>query len=84
MWYKAKWLRSGGGCINNTMSHCINPDLPFGGIRYSQIGRYHPKYSFDEFLYEKGIIKSTGKFEANLIYPPYNDRNLKTTQKLIE
>jgi len=38
----------GGGCINNTVMHVANPNLPFGGVGESGMGAYHGKNSFDE------------------------------------
>ena len=43
-------LSFGGGCVNDTIAHFINDELPFGGVGNSGIGAYHGKYSFDTFL----------------------------------
>lgn len=45
-------VSSGGVCVNDTISHLINPDLPFGGVGASGMGQYHGKYSFDTFTHE--------------------------------
>ena len=53
-------VSSGGVCVNDTISHLINPDLPFGGVGASGMGQYHGKYSFDTFTHEKSVF-----------YPPF-------------
>ncbi len=41
-----EWIKKipfGGGCVNNTVWHFTNENLPFGGIGNSGIGAYHGK-----------------------------------------
>lgn len=59
----------GGGCINDTLYHLANPNLPFGGVGKSGIGAYHGKYSFDAFSHSKSIMKQTTKLDIPLRYP---------------
>ncbi|MCA0970168.1 aldehyde dehydrogenase [Halobacillus litoralis] len=59
----------GGGCINDTLYHILNPYLPFGGVGESGIGSYHGKYSFDTFTHHKSITKQSTKFDQNFRYP---------------
>ena len=49
-------VSSGGVCVNDTISHLINPNLPFGGVGASGMGQYHGKYSFDTFTHEKSVF----------------------------
>lgn len=81
--YIIKNVQFGGGCINHAISHVANPNLPFGGIGYSGIGKYHSKYTFNTFSHEKSIFKSKGKFDSNLLYPPYNDKNLRLARRFL-
>lgn len=67
-------LSFGGGAINDTLLHLANPNLPFGGIGASGIGRYHGKYSFDTFTHEKPYIFKTTKLESGLLFPPYKGK----------
>lgn len=62
-------LSFGGGCINDTMMHLGNNQLPFGGIGTSGIGKYHGKYSFDTFTHEKSVLKQTTAFDLAFRYP---------------
>ncbi|WFA09011.1 aldehyde dehydrogenase [Tissierella sp. Yu-01] len=77
-------IQFGGGCINNAIYHIVNSNLPFGGVGYSGMGRYHSKYSFDTFTHEKSIFKSYGKFDSNLIYPPYKEKTFKLVKKILK
>lgn len=61
----------GGGCINDTLIHLSNPNLPFGGIGTSGIGAYHGKFSFDTFSHQKAITHRSFLLDSKLRYPPY-------------
>ena len=76
-------IQFGGGCINHLISHVANPHLPFGGIGFSGMGRYHSKYTFDTFSHEKSIFKSRGTFDTNILYPPYKEEKLKLAKKFL-
>ncbi|WP_042145822.1 aldehyde dehydrogenase [Paucisalibacillus sp. EB02] len=62
-------LSFGGGCVNDTLYHLANPNLPFGGVGQSGMGGYHGKHSFDTFSHHKSILKQTTKFDIPLRYP---------------
>lgn len=64
----------GGGCINDSISHLINPNLPFGGVGQSGIGSYHGKSSFNLFSHQKGVVHRGTWVDLPLRYPPYKDR----------
>ncbi len=64
----------GGGCINNTVMHVANPNLPFGGVGESGMGAYHGKNSFDAFSHQRGILKATTLFDIKMRYAPYGDK----------
>ncbi|HEY0976653.1 MAG TPA: aldehyde dehydrogenase family protein [Flavobacteriales bacterium] len=61
----------GGGCVNNTLAHFGNPELPLGGIGTSGMGRYHGRYGFEVFSHAKGIVHSSTLFDPGVQYPPY-------------
>lgn len=67
-------LPFGGGCINNTLVHLSNPNLPFGGVGGSGMGAYHGKHSFDTFSHRKGIVKSMQAIDPSVRYQPYRDK----------
>jgi aldehyde dehydrogenase (NAD+) len=74
-------IQFGGGCINDTVAHLGNLELPFGGIGQSGFGSYHGKTSFDIFSQKKSIMKKSRWLDIPLRYPPY-DGNLKWIKKL--
>lgn len=67
----------GGGCINNTIMHLVDPNLPFGGIGNSGFGAYHGKAGFDAFSHKKSVIKTGNWFDLKQKYPPYDKRSLR-------
>jgi aldehyde dehydrogenase (NAD+) len=64
----------GGGCINDTLVHLANPNLPFGGVGTSGIGSYHGKRSFDTFTHYKSIYQQGTSVDIPLRYPPYEGK----------
>ena len=70
---------SGGVCVNHTLLHFVPPELPFGGVGSSGMGRYHGKAGFDAFSNMKGVLSKPIAGENTLVYPPYTDAK----QKLI-
>lgn len=77
-------IEFGGGCINSTISHVANANLPFGGVGKSGIGKYHSKYTFFEFTHEKSIYKRIFKIGEGLKYPPYSSRKLTLVRKVMK
>ncbi len=70
-----EWIQqhshSGGLCINDTLVHLAQDDLPFGGIGPSGMGQYHGEEGFKTFSHIKGIHKK-GRFNSgSFIMPPY-------------
>ncbi|MDR2763716.1 MAG: aldehyde dehydrogenase [Tannerella sp.] len=63
----------GGGCINATILHMLNPHMPFGGVGSSGMGRYHGRWSIEAFSHRKSILHQTPTAEPSLFYPPYDD-----------
>ncbi|MDG1747065.1 MAG: aldehyde dehydrogenase family protein, partial [Bacteroidia bacterium] len=64
-------------CINNTIMHLVDPNLPFGGIGNSGFGAYHGKAGFDAFSHKKSVIKTGNWFDLRQKYPPYDKRSLR-------
>ena len=82
--YILEHIEFGGGCINHAISHVINSNLPFGGVGYSGMGRYHSKYTFDTFSHEKSIFEALTKYELNLKFPPYTEMKLKLAKMFLK
>ena len=62
---------SGGVCLNDVVMQVGVPDLPFGGVGSSGMGRYHGKSGFDTFSHQKAVLKRPFRFDFKLRYPPY-------------
>lgn len=73
----------GGGCINDTLMHISNPNLPFGGVGNSGIGSYHGKFSFETFSHQKGVLDRTAWGEPTIKYPPYTEANKNLMKKFL-
>lgn len=82
--YILKRTCSGGVSINDTVSHIINPNLPFGGIGYSGMGNYHGEYGFMNFTHLRAVLKRSTKFRSALAHPPFSDKKLKTIKKYVK
>lgn len=76
-------LSFGGGCINDTVMHLSNDNLPFGGVGGSGIGNYHGKYGFEAFSHQKAILEKATWGEPNIKYPPYSEKKLNWIKKLL-
>merc|ERR1719436_818983 len=74
---------SGGVCVNDTIFHIANPDLPFGGVGGSGMGRYHGKYGFDEFSHIRSVMYRATWIDPAQRYPPYTETNLRMMEKIM-
>ena len=74
---------SGNACINDVIMHMVVPELPFGGVGDSGMGRYHGQWSFETFTHRKGVLSRTTHLDFPVRYPPYTDGHL-TLMKLID
>jgi aldehyde dehydrogenase (NAD+) len=74
--------RSGGVCINDTISHLLARDLPFGGIGASGMGRYHGKAGFDAFSHRRAIMRRRFFPDPAVRYPPIRT-SLETLRRMM-
>lgn len=64
---------AGTTVINDTTLQFVHPNLPFGGVNHSGIGKAHGEYGYREFTNERAMLKQRrGLTSAMLIYPPFN------------
>jgi acyl-CoA reductase-like NAD-dependent aldehyde dehydrogenase len=63
-------IRSGGVCVNDTLSHILPPQLPFGGVGESGMGSYHGKAGFDTFTHRRPVMRRSFLGENSFRYPP--------------
>ena len=62
---------SGSANVNDVMMHACNPNLPFGGVGKSGMGRYHGKFSFECFSHYKSVLFKMNHGDVPFRYPPY-------------
>lgn len=63
-------IRSGGVCVNDTVSHILARDLPFGGLGESGMGAYHGKTGFDAFSHHRSVMRRPFSPDPSFRYPP--------------
>jgi len=74
---------SGGVCLNDTLLHVAQDDLPFGGIGASGMGHYHGHEGFLTFSKAKAVFSKPRFNAARLIYPPYGGRLQRLIRQLL-
>ncbi|KFZ30208.1 aldehyde dehydrogenase [Pseudidiomarina salinarum] len=62
---------AGNQCNNDTLMFMLNPELPFGGVGASGMGRYHGRYGFDTFSHQKAVMSRPFWMDPSFRYPPY-------------
>tara|TARA_B100000700_G_scaffold288457_1_gene344946 strand:+ start:639 stop:2030 length:1392 start_codon:yes stop_codon:yes gene_type:complete len=73
---------SGGVCFNDVVLQAGIPELPFGGVGSSGIGKYHGKAGFDNLTHYKSVLKRPFWLDLKFRYPPYKI-DLSLLRKLI-
>lgn len=74
---------AGDTVVNDLMLQFSNPELPFGGVNNSGIGKSNGFFGFQEFSNLRGVTKR--QFGTmNFIYPPYNDKVKKLIDLLVK
>jgi aldehyde dehydrogenase (NAD+) len=74
---------SGGVCINDVVVHLAVPELPFGGVGESGMGKYHGRASFETFSHAKSVLTKSESLEIPLRYPPYSESKFKWLRRLL-
>jgi aldehyde dehydrogenase (NAD+) len=64
---------SGDACINGCSIHLLIPELPFGGVGNSGVGKYHGRYGFEAFTNARGVLYHGAKIDPGVKYPPYSE-----------
>ncbi len=62
---------SGGACVNDTIMHIVNHNMPFGGVGNSGLGKYHGKLSFDAFSNKRAVVFTPTWIDLPVRYMPY-------------
>lgn len=70
-WEVIRRTSSGGACINDTIMHIVNENLPFGGVGNSGMGRYHGHESFEAFSHRRSVVVTPTWLDLPFRYMPY-------------
>lgn len=70
---------AGGTCINTSIVHFLQENLPFGGVNDSGIGKAHGVHGFKSFSNERAVIRDRFSM-GHLMFPPYTPRVRKLIQ----
>ena len=73
---------SGGVCLNDTLMHVAQEDLPFGGIGDSGMGHYHGREGFLTFSHHRGVFARPKFNSGRFVYPPHGTLLHKLVYKL--
>ncbi|MCC5811621.1 MAG: coniferyl aldehyde dehydrogenase [Ectothiorhodospiraceae bacterium] len=74
---------AGGVCLNDTIFHVAQDNLPFGGVGESGMGHYHGHAGFLTFSKEKPVLSRGRLNSARLVYPPYGGKLQRLIQKIM-
>ncbi len=72
---------AGGSCINDTIMHIANENVPFGGVGNSGMGTYHGRLSFEAFSHRRTVITTPTWIDLPFRYMPY--KWFKVVKKLL-
>lgn len=67
---------SGDACVNDCAIHPMVPELPFGGVGNSGMGKYHGRWGFEAFTNARGVLHHSAQIDPGVMYPPYADHGL--------
>jgi aldehyde dehydrogenase (NAD+) len=65
---------AGGTCVNTTVVHLGNTELPFGGIGESGVGNYHGEFGFRTFSHERAVLRQGPLSLLHTLFPPYTEK----------
>lgn len=76
---------SGSACINDCVVQFTHPNLPFGGVNQSGIGKSHGRHGFMAFSNERSVLRQkSGWAGPYLLYPPYTKGMKKVVDILLK
>jgi aldehyde dehydrogenase (NAD+) len=65
--------RAGSSCINTNLLQYTNPNLPFGGVNNSGMGKSHGFHGFREFSNQRAVLSQYLPTPMELLFPPYTN-----------
>jgi coniferyl-aldehyde dehydrogenase len=70
----------GGACVNETLLHVAQEELPFGGVGPSGMGHYHGRWGFDTLSKLTPVFRQSRLNGMSVFMPPYRP----AVQRLLE
>jgi hypothetical protein len=67
---------SGDAAINDCTIHPLIPELPFGGVGNSGMGKYHGRWGFEAFTNARGVLYHSSRIDPGVRYPPYSKHSV--------
>ncbi|MUP47236.1 coniferyl aldehyde dehydrogenase [Gramella sp. BOM4] len=67
-----KHTLSGGVCINDTIFHLAQHNLPFGGVGNSGMGHYHGFDGFKTFSKKRAVMHQKSLAASDMLHPPFS------------
>jgi len=61
---------SGDAAVNDCSVHPLVPELPFGGVGNSGMGKYHGRWGFEAFTNARGVLYHSARIDPGVKYPP--------------
>jgi aldehyde dehydrogenase (NAD+) len=65
---------SGDAGVNECTIQPLVPDLPFGGVGNSGMGKYHGEWGFRTYTNARGVLYHETRIDPDLRYPPYSNK----------
>ena len=76
---------AGGTTINHVMLHGLHPNLPFGGVNNSGIGKSGGLYGFQAFSNERAVLRQTSRISfTRWMMPPYSPRLTRMLDRFVK
>ena len=72
---------SGDAAVNDCTIQPLVPDLPFGGVGNSGMGKYHGEWGFRAYTNARGVLYHGAQTDPDLRYPPYSSQ--KASRELV-
>ena len=69
--YVLKHTSAGGACVNDTIMHIANENMPFGGVGNSGMSSYHGKESYNVFSHSRAVVTTPTWIDVPFRYMPY-------------
>ena len=67
--------------VNDCSLHPLVPELPFGGVGNSGMGKYHGEWGFRTYTNARGVLYHGTRTDPDRRYPPYSSQ--KASRELV-